>query len=194
MSLQNKLGARKTTQSLKKHREFLVESLRNHLLPVFLYQGFALVPQLKHSSVDRKSAGTFPFERLQRARPDGGVDQIDIQLMTYGRPAFRINACAVPSAGMMTIGGHCTTEECLAQGIHDLEMYACPRWLKFFSLWLYRFRSPTQTEYDKLALRVAHFVPELESALRGGQLGPHMRRLVFLTKAPDTEDLTRPVA
>jgi hypothetical protein len=61
-------------------------------------------------------------------------------------------------------------------------MYACPRWFRFFSLWLYYLRSPKQADYDKLALRVAGFVPELELALREDRLGPHMRRLVLLTK------------
>jgi hypothetical protein len=85
---------------------------------------------------------------------------------------------------MITLGGHRTTEECLAHGIHDLEMYACPRWFKFFSLWLYYLRSPKQADYDKLALRVAGIVPELELALREDRLGPHMRRLVFITNLP----------
>jgi hypothetical protein len=42
---------------------------------------------------------------------------------------------------------------------------------------LRRFRSPVQADYEKLALRVAGLLPELELALREGKLGPHMRRL-----------------
>jgi hypothetical protein len=183
MTFKDKLSARRVQeQKLRKHRDLLVESLRTHLLPVFIQQGFAFAVRAHKVPSDRKSVGTFPFEPLRRASPDGGVDQVEIELRTYGRAAFRINACAVPKDGMTTLGGHRTAEECLVHGIHDLEMYAYPRWFKFFSLWLYYLRSPKQADYNKLALRVVGFVPELELALREDRLGPHMRRLAFLTK------------
>lgn len=38
-------------------------------------------------------------------------------------------------------------------------------------------RSPIETAYAKLALRVVDILPELELALREGKLGSHMRRL-----------------
>jgi len=80
----------------------------------------------------------------------------------------------------MTLGGHRTAEELYAGGLHDhIEMYAYPRCWIWFSLWFWRFRSPSRADYDKLALRVADLVPELESALREGKLGPHIRRIVF---------------
>jgi hypothetical protein len=49
----------------------------------------------------------------------------------------------------------------------------------WFSLPLWWFRSPTQTDYDKLALRVVDLLPEVDAALREGKLGPHMRRMVM---------------
>jgi hypothetical protein len=116
------------------------------------------------------------------------VDQVEIQFSTYGRAAFRINACAVPQGGMMTYGGHKTAEECLALGVHDLEMYAFPRWFVFFGLFsqgLWRFRSPAQSDYDKLALRVARLLPELELALREVKFGPHVRRLEMKPLPPE---------
>jgi hypothetical protein len=41
-----------------------------------------------------------------------------------------------------------------------------------------------QADYDKLVLRVAGFLPELELALREGNLGPHMRRIVIPHPVP----------
>ncbi len=186
MTFKNKFRARRAKeQKLSKHRDLLVQSLRAHLLPVFIQREFAFAPRVHSIPVDRKTAGIFPFELLRRARPDGGVDLVEIQLMTYGRPVFRINACAVPKEGLMTVGGHRTAEELEAGGLHDhFEMYACPRLRIWFSLRFWSLRSPVQGHYEKLALRVARFVPELELALSEGRLGPHMRRIVFSRLAP----------
>lgn len=156
----------------------MVESLQAHLLPALIQRGFEPV---RGGPVDRDS----PLGRLIRVR-EPVVDQVEIELLSHGRAAFRINACPVPKEGMTTPGGHRTAEEVLALGVHDLEMYAWPRLFIFFSLFsmgLWRFRSPVQADYDKLALRVADLMPELESALREGKLGPHMRRLVFVAPA-----------
>ena len=49
--------------------------------------------------------------------------------------------------------------------------------LVFPAFW--RFRTPVQSDYDKLALRVACLLPEVELALREGKLGPHMRKIVI---------------
>jgi hypothetical protein len=181
MALLDKLQARRAKEhKLRKHRDLLVESVRTHILPVFVQQGFALTPRVHGSPQDRKSAGAFPFERLRRARPDGTVDLVEIQFMTYQRAAFRINACSVPKEGIMTLGGHRTSEELDAGGLHDhVEMYACPRWRIWFSLRFWHFRMPVHSDYDKLALRVAGYLPEIELALREGKLGPHMRRIVI---------------
>ena len=46
---------------------------------------------------------------------------------TYKRAAFRINACPVPKEGMMTAGGHRSTEELHESGLHDhFETHARP--------------------------------------------------------------------
>jgi hypothetical protein len=187
-----------TERKLRKHRELLLESVRQHVLPAIIQQGFTVAPhRVQQGPVDRKSVGIYPFEQMQRARPDGGVDLVGIQFMTYQRAAFRINACAVPKQGMMTAGGHKTTEECIALGVHDLETHARP-WLRpflkalrleplgaWFSLPFWWFRSPKQTDYDKLALRVVGLLPEVDAALREGELGPHMRRMVMKPLPPE---------
>ena len=162
---------------LRKHKQLLLKSVQTHILPVFIQQGFVVAPGVQ--MVDRSTADTFPFE-LRRGRPDGGVDLVEIQFMTYQRAAFRINVCPVPKEGMTTLGGHRKPDELHASGLHDhFEMYASPRWWRWFSLWFWSLRTPVESDYDKLASRVAGFLPEVELALRDGKLGPHMRRIAI---------------
>jgi hypothetical protein len=204
MTFKNELRARKAKErEAKRRKDLLEESVRTHLLPVLVQQGFAVAPLAQRGPVDRKWVGTFPFGQLRRTRTDGGVDLVEIQFMTYGRAAFRINACAVPKDGMMTAWGHRTAEELSAGGLHDhFETHARP-WLRrglralgleslggWFSVWHWPHRSLTQADYDRLALRVADFVPEIELALRDGRLGPHMRRISYPGKARDTKQNT----
>jgi hypothetical protein len=185
MALKDKLQARRTKErKLRKHKDLLLQSVRAHILPFFPQHGFAVTTRAHLDLGDRKYADTFPFE-LRRVRPDGGIDLVEIQFMTYQRAAFRINVCQVPKEGMMTLGGHRKPMELHAGGLHDhFEMYASPRWRSWFSLWLWRFRTPSKSDYDKLALRVAGFLAEVELALREGKLGPHMRRVVMPRLAP----------
>jgi hypothetical protein len=157
-----------------------------HILPFFIQQGFVVTPRIPGSPVDRKSLDIFPFGGMRRARDDGGVDLVEIQFKTYKRAAFRINATAVPKAGMMTAGGHRTAEELDAGGLHDhFEMYASPRLWIWFSLRFWWFRSPVLSEYEMLALRVVSFLPEIDLALREGELGPHMRRILMKALPPE---------
>src|ERR1051326_4719191 len=106
MALKDKLRARRATErKLRKHRDLLLQSVRTHILPVFIQQGFSAFQRQDVNPVDRKYLGAFPFEIFRRARPDGGVDLLEVQFMSYQRAAFRINACAVPQGGIMTLGG-----------------------------------------------------------------------------------------
>lgn len=181
MTLNDKHPARRANQhKLRKHRDLLLESVRTHILPILIQQGFAVTPRVHRGPADRNSVDTFPFELLRRARPDGGVDLVEIQFMTYQRAGFRINVCAVPRDGLMTLGGHRNAEELDAGGLHDhFELYDHPRWWIWFSLRFWRFRTPGQSSYDRLALRVAALLPEIELALREGKSGPHARKIVF---------------
>ena len=55
---------------------------------------------------------------------------MEIQFSSHGRAAFRINACAVPKDGIMTLGGQRTAEELEAGGLHDhFETHGRP-WLR----------------------------------------------------------------
>jgi len=204
MSFKKKLRARRAReQEGKRRKDLLVESVRTHLLPALIQRGFEAALRVHGNPAERKSVGIFPFGLLRRARPDGGVDLVEIQFMTYQRAAFRINACAVPKEGMMTAGGHRTAEELFAGGLHDhFETHARP-WLRpalrvlrveplgeWFSVWSWPLRSP-KGDFDKLALRVVGVLSELELALRDGQLGPHIRRLEFKPLPPEVLERIR---
>jgi hypothetical protein len=181
VALKDKFQSRRTKyRKLKKHRELLLESVRTHILPAFVQRGFSGSARKHFGLVDRKYLDALPFELFRRARSDGGIDLIEVQFMTYKRASFRINACAVPKEGMMTVGGLRPAEELDAGGLHDhFEMYEFPRWWIWFSLWFCCLRTPERSDYDKLALRVAGYLPEMDLALREGKLGPHMRKVVI---------------
>jgi hypothetical protein len=105
---------------------------------------------------------------------------VEIQFAPYRRAAFRLNAAVAPKAGIMTLTGHVPAEDLCVHWLDEVfEMYASPRWRSWFSLWFSRCRRPIPSNYDRLALRVAGFLPEVESALREGTLGPHMRKVVI---------------
>jgi hypothetical protein len=204
MPLKEKLRVRRAQErEAKRRRALLEESVRTHLLPALGKRGFEPAPLVRRGPVDRKAVGIFPsWGRLIRVR-EPIVDQVEIQFSTYGRAAFRINACAVPKEGMMTAWGHETAEECLAHGVHDLETHARP-WLRptlralriepvgqWFSVRHWPLRSRIQADYDNLALRVVDILPELELALREGKLGPHMLRLELKPLPPEVLERIR---
>lgn len=174
---------RQRTLKIRDHRDLLIQSIRTHLLPVLAGQGFETSPRVRRGSTDRESEMSFPLEQLTRAR-GAGVDLIEIQFALHRRAAFRINAGVVPKEGMLTLTGHWPAQEVCVHWLNEFfEMYASPRWRTWFSIWLWRFRTPVQSDYEKLGLRVAGFLPEVELALCEGKLGPHMRRIVIPRRA-----------
>ena len=167
------------SKSLKERRVWLIQSLRTHLLPVLIEQGFAVAPAVApgHSDpVDRELVLGLPLGRLVRRR-EGRVDLIEIDFRTYRRAAFRIAAGVAPKEGLMTLTGQWAAEDLYVGWLNEFYvMYASPRWQVSFSVWHWPYQSTTQGNYEKLAKRVAEFTPELELALREGRLGPHVRR------------------
>ena len=163
---------------VKKDRDFLIQSIRTHLLPAISRQGFRVAPELRRGPTDRESTLTFPFGHFVRARGEG-VDSVEIQLAPYRRAAFRISAGVAPKEGMMTLTGNWPAEQVCVHWLNEFfVMCPSPRWRTWFSLRFWWLRTPFQSDYDKLALRVAGFLPEIELALRDRKLGPHMRRVV----------------
>lgn len=173
-------------KAVKERRDWLCQSLRTHLLPVLIEQGFAVAPAAapgRSGPVDREVALALPLGRLVRYR-EGGVDLIEIDFHKYRRTAFRIAAGVAPKKGLMTLTGHWAAEDVYVGWLNEFYvMYSSPRWQVSFFVWHWPYQSPTQGDYEKLAQRVAGFVPELELALRESRLGPHMRR--FLIPRPN---------
>jgi hypothetical protein len=176
---------RLTALKAKEQAELLTASFRTHLLPVLTKQGFEVAPPVHRGPVDRQVVLGFPsWGRLIRIR-ESGVDLIEIQLAPHRRAAFRINVGVAPKKGMMTLTGHWRAEDVHVHWLNEFfEMYAMSRWRIWFSLRFWSLRSQVKDDYDKLALRVAGLVPELELALREGKLGPHMRQVVIPRRAP----------
>ena len=174
----------------KKHREWMIQSLRTHLIPALTKLGFQVTQQIRQTPVDREFEQSFPlWGRLSRTR-ETGVDLVEIQLANYQRAAFRINAGVAPTAGLTTPAGHRPAKELAVHWLNEyFETHARP-WLRpflsrvgleplgaWFSMW--PSRSPAQGDYDKLATRAAGLLPEVELALREGKSGRHIRRIVI---------------
>ena len=184
----------KKSKLVSEARKWLIESLQRYLLPSLIQQGFNVAQlDVRRPPIDRRYVQAFPLGRLVRAR-ESGVDQITIQLATYDRNAFRINASIVPPKEILTTHNRLPeVRGFLAKGLSEhFEMYASPQlWAWFawgwFSVRHWPFQSPVQNDYEKLALRVASYAPELELALREGKLGPHMRRMLLPYYVPNTD-------
>lgn len=74
----------KGKQTATQRREWLKNSIREHLLPVLAKQGFRALPSLPLvPPVDQEYVLSFPsWGRLVRTR-ESGVDLIEIQLATF---------------------------------------------------------------------------------------------------------------
>ena len=180
---------RARNSAAKQRRDWLVDSLRAHLLPAFTNHGFVVAP-LKEldEPIDRDYLLCFPqWGRLLRYR-DSVVDLVEIQLASQGRAGFRINSGVAARDGLTTWAGHRSPEQ---MGVHFLEEWfesdARP-WLTqlnllpfgtWFSVWRWPWRPPNRNDYEAVVLRAAGIVTEIDVALREGKLGPHIRKVVF---------------
>lgn len=152
-------------------RKWLLKSIESHLLPAFIQRGFTQEPRKAlNPPIDRRYSLAFPLSNRVRIR-ESVTETVTIQLAPYRLNAFRINATTRP-------------KEDGTRPFVRFEMYAFPRffmfgWWSWFCVRPRPFRSSTQEDYDRLALRVAEYIPELDMALREGKLGPHLRRVVI---------------
>lgn len=123
---------------------------------------------------------SLPLGRLRRVREAGRVDLIEFEFARYRRAAFRIMAGVAPKEGLITHTGHWAAEDVYVGWLNEYFTMYDSRWRKkwfFVSRW--RHQSLVQGDYEKLALRVAGFLPEIELALREGKLGPHVWRTLI---------------
>ena len=168
------------SEDVKQARNWLIESLRMHLLPPLTQQGFESAPLAHRGPMDRELVLSHPLGRLRRVREEGAVDLVEIQFARYGRAAFRVMAGVAPKGGLMTLTGHWVAEDLYVGWLNEYFVMSASCWRQaWFSVWNWPHQSVTQRDYDSLALRAASLVPELELAVRGGKLGPHMRRVVI---------------
>jgi hypothetical protein len=171
----------------KTERGYLLDAVRTHILPLLLRNGFSAAPVAKdRGPVDRELLLALPLGRLRRWRDDGGgVDLVEIDF-SKDRRSFRLLVGVAPTEGLPTLTGHWPPEEVLVGWLDEFfEIYASPRWRRWFSVkrWPWQ-REARQADYDELAREVGSYLPELESALRTGQLGPHTRRVVIRGRVP----------
>jgi hypothetical protein len=168
-------------------RKWLLKSIESHLVPAIIQLRFTQeIERTLKPPIDRRHTLAFPLPNLVRIR-DSSLDMIQIQFAPYRFNAFRINASIRLGEA---IGNDHTLSQIRGAVPNDrFEMYAHRRlwmfwWLSWFSVRPRPFGSPKQEDYEKLALRVASYVPELEDALREGKLDPHMRHVVISHRPP----------
>ncbi len=170
-------------------RNWLIESLRMHLLPLLIQQGFETARLVHGGPMDRELVLSLSLGRLRRAREGGKVDLVEIQFAPHRRAAFRLMVGVAPKEGLMTFTGHWVAEDVYIGWLNEYFVMSASRWRQaWFSVWHWPHRPPTQADYDKLALRVAGLLPEVELGLREGRLGPHMRRVVIPRPALQKQD------
>ncbi len=167
---------------MSEQRRWLVSAIKRQLLPELARRGFAAfpLPTPKNGSSDREFVVSLPFG-LFRRRSSRGVQQVEIQLASYGRAAFSINVGVIPDAGVKGIlGEHLEPEEVLVTWLEEyFGFYAEPRSFKPFAVhrsWWSR-RETTEADYNELVSHVVGFLPEVERALAEGTVGPHVRRI-----------------
>ena len=148
-------SSKKRLETLNGTRGWLIESLRSHLVPVFIERGFSIAPIATHNEpVDRELLSMLPLGRLCRPTSEG-VDLVEIELASRGRAEFRISAGVAPKAGLMTPTGHWAAEELLVGWLGEsYEMYSSPWWRSWFSV-RSRGAPPTKNDYEKLIVEVA---------------------------------------
>src|SRR5882762_4974333 len=107
MTAKNALKA----SNIRKHRNWLIQSVRKHLVPELIKQGFEVASDVQSGLVDREVLVSFPaWGRLIRSRGTT-VDLLEIQLAPYGRAAFRINVNVAPVARIQPLTWHVAPDE-----------------------------------------------------------------------------------
>jgi hypothetical protein len=171
----------------KRKREWLLQSLRTHLIPALVQRGFASVSPLPHGPIDREYKATFPLGSFVRKRA-GSIDFIQIQMAPYRADYFRMNAGVRSSEGLATENGCQVFDPSRAVWSLRFEMLARPRlwWFWPWSWFTVRtwFGQPASAHYDRLAMRVAGYLPELHLAFEQNHLGPHLRRVWIPASTP----------
>lgn len=161
-------------------RQWLIESLRDVLLPAMLDAGFVQLPLAGEDARSTEIRTAFPFGRLRR-ECDGGFEQLEIQLDKRKRPAFRISFGVVPREGIVHAVGPVKQEDVWVQYLSRYnELYQWPRLRSWFAVRHWPGTPASKSDYRALAAQVAALIPEIESAFDGSKSLPwtsHVRRV-----------------
>lgn len=162
-------------QKAREHREELGQSVQAYLVPALVNIGFVVDLEVR-SEAGGKYRGTFPsWGQLVRTR-GATKHKVAIQFSTYGRAAFTINVSTwlqMPTEKLLY--SFCTDARArLRPVLRALQLGNQGSWF-FLPFW--RFRSPMQAKYDKLAMEAASIVPEIDQALIENKTGPHILHL-----------------
>jgi hypothetical protein len=160
---------------VKVERRWLVNAIREQLIPEFLQRGFVNVPLDSQGPTDRESLVAFPYGRLRRQRPNG-YEFVEIQMAPYSRAAFRLNIGVAPPAGIMGVHGHIAAEDVCVGWLEEFyTLHSCPFFQTWFSISRWSRKPVTQDAYRSLVARVVGLIAEVENALAEGIKGPHVR-------------------
>ena len=181
----------------RERRALLVESIRSQLVPAILQMGFEVAPPRG----DNGYLQDFPPWGRFRRRRDPVVDLLEIQFSSHGRSKFRIQAGVAPRQGVDIWVGHRSIDDL---GVHELETWfethAQGRWrpllralrVEPLAAW-FSMRSSDEGAIENLLRKVQRILPEMDLALREGNLGSHIRRVDLpWSKRPNPGSLTKP--
>ena len=170
----------------KQRRKWMRKSVETLLLPEFSRRGFQPVPW---NEEEAKSAWRtlVPFGRWRRRTSDG-FEIIQVYFDPYGGPGFWIRFGAIPEGGTTDVfGNHLAAEDAWAEYLPV--MYSTAPF-RFFQAYCQQFKvrkwpwqSHTEADYVALVRRVIALMPDIETALREGRCGPHIRVVDMRTEA-----------
>lgn len=161
------------------YRHLLRVSIEATLIPLLESSGFERVPLAGEDLASRDIRSGFPFGRLRRFIADG-ADLADIQI-DKRHCAFRVNFGRAPEAGVNhPISGHINFPDVWAHYLPvSYELYANALFRRWFSAETWFGRPITQERIHRVVHAAVLALPEMEMALAGGRLGPHVRRVRF---------------
>lgn len=170
--------AMSTSLTNKQLRSWLKQSIRNHLLPNLINSAFEVIP-LSEEERRSETISSDPFGRFRRKRDDA-LDIVEIQMASHQDPSFRVFCGRVPKEGIdHQLGMHVAAEDVWTGYLETYySFYACSV-LKWWFSPKRIIRGPnSQQEVDSYVIDLSdHLVGQIESALRGGQLGRNARRV-----------------
>jgi hypothetical protein len=158
-------------------KRWLVASLKRLLIKELECRGFVNVPLSQEElNGDREFRLVMPFGRFRR-EGSNGIDLVEVQLASYGRPKFRLNVGVVPLEGVLGLYGEKISAE--EVWVHWLDKYFelyGGYWLRsWFAVRRWPWKKITRKNYDDLVTEVLEFMPEVEHGLKLGVAGSHMR-------------------